>query len=206
MALDNSIVHVIRSGESMSYGKGNEEGFTGLEAAIVLIAFIVVAAVFSYVVLGAGFFTTQKAQETVYRGIEQSTTNVQLVGNVYGLASNSTEGIDQIRFTIGLVPGTQSVNLEKMNIVVSTPTVSPKILAWTNTTSSTIDTNFIALKNGVGTSQSAMTSGDQVEIQMNITAVPHDTKINIEIRPGVGATYPFSKTTPSIITANNLIY
>jgi flagellin FlaB len=204
--LDNSIVHVIRSGESMSYGKGNEEGFTGLEAAIVLIAFIVVAAVFSYVVLGAGFFTTQKAQETVYRGIEQSTTNVQLVGNVYGLASNSTEGIDQIRFTIGLVPGTQSVNLEKMNIVVSTPTVSPKILAWTNTTSSTKDTNFIALKNGVGTSQSAMTSGDQVEIQMNITAVPHDTKINIEIRPGVGATYPFSKTTPSIITANNLIY
>jgi flagellin FlaB len=206
LALDNSIVHVIRSGESMSYGKGNEEGFTGLEAAIVLIAFIVVAAVFSYVVLGAGFFTTQKAQETVYRGIEQSTTNVQLVGNVYGLASNSTEGIDQIRFTIGLVPGTQSVNLEKMNIVVSTPTVSPKILAWTNTTSSTKDTNFIALKNGVGTSQSAMTSGDQVEIQMNITAVPHDTKINIEIRPGVGATYPFSKTTPSIITANNLIY
>ena len=32
-----------------------EEGFTGLEAAIVLIAFVVVAAVFSYVVLGAGF-------------------------------------------------------------------------------------------------------------------------------------------------------
>ncbi|MHC1629400.1 MAG: archaellin/type IV pilin N-terminal domain-containing protein, partial [Methanoculleaceae archaeon] len=37
----------------------NERAFTGLEAAIVLIAFIVVAAVFSYVVLGAGFFTTQ---------------------------------------------------------------------------------------------------------------------------------------------------
>ena len=48
----------------MHNGKGNEEGFTGLEAAIVLIAFIVVAAVFSYVVLGAGFYTTQKAQET----------------------------------------------------------------------------------------------------------------------------------------------
>ncbi len=71
----------------MRNGKGNEEGFTGLETAIVLIAFIVVAPVFSYVVLGAGFYTTQKAQETVYRGVEQSTTNVQLVGNVYGLSS-----------------------------------------------------------------------------------------------------------------------
>ena len=46
----------------MSSCKKNDEGFTGLEAAIVLIAFVVVAAVFSYVVLGAGFFTTQKAQ------------------------------------------------------------------------------------------------------------------------------------------------
>jgi archaeal flagellin FlaB len=190
----------------MSYGNGNEEGFTGLEAAIVLIAFIVVASVFSYVVLGAGFFTTQKAQETVYRGIEQSTTNVQLVGNVYGLASNSTEGIDQIRFTIGLVPGTPYVNLEKMTIIVSTPTFSPKILAWTNESSSTKNTNFIALKNGVGTSQPTMTPGDQMEIQFNMTVVPKDTKINIEIRPGIGASYPFSKTTPSYITANNLIY
>jgi len=32
----------------------NEDAFTGLEAAIVLIAFVVVAAVFSYVMLNAG--------------------------------------------------------------------------------------------------------------------------------------------------------
>jgi flagellin FlaB len=193
------------SGGSMCDGYANEEGFTGLEAAIVLIAFIVVASVFSYVVLGAGFYTTQKAQETIYRGVEQSTTNVQLVGNVYGLASNTTEGIDQIRFTIGLIPGTPYIDLEKMNIVVSTPTIAPTILAWTNASSSTEDTNFIALKNGVGTSQSTMVSGDQTEIQFNITAVPRDTKINIEIRPGLGASYPFSKTTPLIIAPSNVI-
>jgi len=183
-----------------------EGGFTGLEAAIVLIAFIVVASVFSYVILGAGFFTTQKAQETVYRGVEQSTTNVQLVGNVYGLATDTEEGIDQIRFTIGLVPGTQYIDLEKMNIIVSTPSFGPKTLVWTNQSSSTRDTNFIALKNGISTSQPSMVSGDQVELQLNMTAVPRDTRITLEIRPGVGASYPFSKTTPAIITANNLLY
>jgi archaellum component FlaF (FlaF/FlaG flagellin family) len=52
------------------------DAFTGLEAAIVLIAFVVVAAVFAYVVLGAGFFTTQKAQETIYKSVEQSTSNL----------------------------------------------------------------------------------------------------------------------------------
>jgi flagellin FlaB len=41
--------------------KNSHDAFTGLEAAIVLIAFVVVAAVFAYVILGAGFFTTQKA-------------------------------------------------------------------------------------------------------------------------------------------------
>jgi archaellin len=93
-----------------------------------------------------------------------------------------------------------------MNIVVSTPTYGPKILAWTNQSSSTEDTDFIALKNGIGTSQPTMSSGDQTDIQLNITAIPRDTKINIEIRPGLGASYPFSKTVPSIIAPNNLIY
>jgi flagellin FlaB len=190
----------------MCNSNDNEGGFTGLEAAIVLIAFVVVAAVFSYVVLGAGFFTTQKAQETVYRGVEQSTTNVQLVGNVYGLASDTTEGIDQVRFTIGLVPGTPYIDMEKMHIVVSTPFYGPKTLAWTNASSSTEDTNFIALKNGAGTSQPTISSGDQAEIQFNITAVPRDTKITFEIHPGLGASYPFSKTTPSVISHTNLIY
>jgi flagellin FlaB len=192
----------------MSSFKGNDEGFTGLEAAIVLIAFVVVAAVFSYVVLGAGFFTTQKAQETVYKGVEQSTTNIQMIGNVYGLASTPANGIDQIRFTIGLAPGAPSINLEKMNIIVSTPTYGPQTLIWANATSSTANTNFVALKNGDTTlgAQSTMTTGDQMELRFNITVVPKDTKINVEMRPGVGAALPFSKTTPPAITANNVLY
>lgn len=60
--------------------KSNYEGFTGLEAAIVLIAFVVVAAVFSYVVLGAGFFTTQKSQEVVHTGVQQASSTLELSG------------------------------------------------------------------------------------------------------------------------------
>jgi flagellin FlaB len=97
----------------------DDDGFTGLEAAIVLIAFVVVAAVFSYVVLGAGFFTTQKAQETVYKGVEQSTTNILVKGSVYGFASIPANGIDNITFTIGLAPGAPTIDLTKMNIKIN---------------------------------------------------------------------------------------
>ena len=193
-------------GEFMSSFKRNDEGFTGLEAAIVLIAFVVVAAVFSYVVLGAGFFTTQKAQETVYKGVEQATTNIQMIGNVYGKSSNTTQGIDEIRFTIGLAPGAPSINLEKMNLIVSTPTYGPKTLTWISATPAD-DTNFVALLNGQGTtSNSTMKAGDQMEIKFNVTVIPKDTKVNIEMRPGVGAALPFSKTTPPSIDRNNVLY
>ena len=55
-------------------------GFTGLEAAITLIAFVIVAAVFSYVVLNMGFYTTQKSQQVTKTGLEQSSSSMELAG------------------------------------------------------------------------------------------------------------------------------
>ena len=62
----------------------DERAFTGLEAAIVLTAFVVVAAVFSYVVLGAGFFTSEKSKEVIHTGVEQATSSMELGGYVVG--------------------------------------------------------------------------------------------------------------------------
>ena len=193
----------------MIKAKNSSDAFTGLEAAIVLIAFVVVAAVFAYVVLGAGFFTTQKAQETVYKSVEQSTTNLQMIGNVYGIATDPSSGIDEIKFSIGLAPGAPAINLEKMNIIVSTPTYGPTTLTWANATNATGDVSFVVLKDGkiAGGGQSTMKSGEQMEVRfIVIPGVPKDTKINIEMRPGVGAALPFSKTTPPSIDTNNVLY
>lgn len=62
----------------------SDEGFTGLEAAIILIAFVIVASVFSYAMLGAGFFTSQKSQEVVHSGISGASSGLLLIGEVYG--------------------------------------------------------------------------------------------------------------------------
>ena len=60
----------------------NQKGITGLETAIILIAFVVVAAVFAYTALSAGLFSTQKSQEAVYAGLEEAQSTVELSGNV----------------------------------------------------------------------------------------------------------------------------
>jgi len=59
-------------------------GHRGVEAAIVLIAFIIIAAALSYVVINMGFYTAQKTMETMSSGVEESLAALQLDGVVTG--------------------------------------------------------------------------------------------------------------------------
>ncbi len=59
-----------------------QRGITGLETAIILIAFVVVASVFAYTVLSAGLFSTQKSQEAVTSGLEETQSTLKLNGGV----------------------------------------------------------------------------------------------------------------------------
>jgi flagellin FlaB len=195
----------------MSYK--NDSAFTGLEAAIVLIAFVVVAAVFSYVVLGAGFFTTQKSQETVYKGVEQATSNIQMMGQVYGLstaANESLSGIEKIKFTIGLAPGAPSVDLTKLTIVYSNETTSPRLIQYVSGTAApTSGTYFAATKQG--SAVTTMAGQEQIDIEFVIgitgtTTPPKNTKMTIELRPAVGASLPFTRTVPATVQVVNVLY
>jgi len=98
----------------------SENAFTGLEAAIVLIAFVVVAAVFSYVVLGAGFFTTQTAQATVHTGVSQASSSLEIVGNVMGVAVDSSPSrLTYINTSVALTAGGSAMDLTQMVISYS---------------------------------------------------------------------------------------
>jgi flagellin FlaB len=97
----------------------NEDAFTGLEAAIVLIAFIVVAAVFSYVMLGAGFFATGEAQRVVDTGVAQASSAVELSGPV--IVNASADGnVTDIRFFLQLAAGGAPVDMQKVVFTVAT--------------------------------------------------------------------------------------
>jgi flagellin FlaB len=48
----------------------NRRGMTGLETAIILIAFVITAAAFSFVVLNMGFLSAQKTQTVISSGMQ----------------------------------------------------------------------------------------------------------------------------------------
>ncbi|HIP57952.1 MAG TPA: flagellin, partial [Archaeoglobus profundus] len=99
----------------------NRKGFTGLEAAITLIAFITVAAVFSYILLGAGFFATQKGQEVVHTGVRQVSSSFEIIGTIVGYGNTTGNNLNATTFTIQLAAGGQPIDLSKTIITVTAP-------------------------------------------------------------------------------------
>ena len=76
----------------------DERGITGLETAIILIAFVVVAAVFSFVVLSTGLFSSERGKEAVYAGLAKTRGSMELTGGIIA-TTNSTNVTD---LTFGL--------------------------------------------------------------------------------------------------------
>jgi flagellin FlaB len=93
----------------------SESGFTGLEAAIVLIAFVVVAAIFSFTVLQLGFLSTQDTQSAIHQGIQQSGSSCTVMGTVYGV-STTPNRVDFILVPVGLTAGGEPVDATTISI------------------------------------------------------------------------------------------
>lgn len=99
----------------------DKKGFTGLEAAIVLIAFVTVAAVFSYVMLGAGFFTAQKGKQSVDTGVKQASSSLELDGQYIYLEANKTGSdgdVKKIFFYVTLSAGGTPIDLDKTVLAI----------------------------------------------------------------------------------------
>ena len=79
-----------------------QKGITGLETAIILIAFVVVASVFSYTVLTAGVFSSQKSSEAVNSAIDEVRSSIKISGNTIAykgavdIDGNPTTTADQV--------------------------------------------------------------------------------------------------------------
>ena len=114
----------------MKMSKKHDQAFSGIEAAIVLIAFVVVASVFSYVMLGAGFFTTQKSQQIAHSEVTQTTSTIAIRGDVIGLDSFHGGNVSIVEFDIGLAEGGSPVDISRIRMSFSTPNQAPTGLTY----------------------------------------------------------------------------
>ena len=202
-----------------------EKGITGLETAIILIAFVVVAAVFAYTTLSAGLFSTQKAQEAVYSGLKEAQSTLELKGNVIATANTTgfTGTIKQISFIVANVLGGEMIDFTPPtaasdNSGVAADTSTNKVvinyvdkeqtindLYWTIDKLGGADAddlleNHEKFKVTIG-SDTESTGGGNLMDAMTSSNLSINTEFSLIVQTPVGAVLEIERTTPAYIDA-----
>ncbi len=103
-------MNLIRKGHRHTH-----RGIIGVESAIVLIAFVIVAAALAFVVLNMGFATTQKAKTTIVSTLSEAGSSMEVEGRIIASSYQPVGGPSSLNVTsipIKIVGSGDSVNLD----------------------------------------------------------------------------------------------
>ena len=200
----------------------DQAGITGLETAIVLIAFIVVAAVFAFTVLTTGLFTTEKAKQTAQAGVGETQSTLTLKGSV--IATATTEDcpgdeeicVKTISFKLGQAAGSDPVDLEPSRTLITYSDANNQeigvyasdgdrpAIGWTKAeVADALDAADDPVNWGnrwlLGEGET-IDSGEVVEFTLNVldmgAGIEANREFHIEVIPAQGAVIPVVRITP----------
>jgi len=182
----------------------DNRGFTGLEAAIVLTAFVVVAAVFSYMVLNMGFFSTETAKGVIESGVKSSSSALQLSGDVIAKENSTGDGkVGTILVTLALASGGEPIDIgsgygdARLTASYADEDVYEENATWART--------WIVER---GTSDNMLEYGEKVELTITVptgallktASTATDAEFRLDIKPATGSILTIPLRTPSNIT------
>ncbi len=175
----------------------DERGITGLETAIVLIAFVIVASVFAFTMMSTGLLATDKTRETVLGGLEETSASLGLRGSLIATANvaTTTPYVETISFQVTAALSGGSVNLSTSTAVVTyideDQVVNSPTLPWTATWLS-------------GGSGPLLDAGERVEIVVTVssltTKLEARKEFTIQLKPPSGGILILQRTTPAELT------
>jgi len=171
-----------------------ERGITGLETAIVLIAFVVVAAVFAFVVLSTGLFSSERGKETVYAGLQKTRGSMSLTGGV--IATSDGTQITDLTFGLTLAAGGDAVNLDQ------TDTNNRTVISYIDSAVTDNDLEYTTTE-VVGDLDSLLEAGELAEVTIDLatacaTCVVTSNEIfTLEVKPPTGSYLVITRTTPA---------
>ena len=86
-------------------------GVIGVESAIVMIAFVIVAAALAFVVLNMGFSTTQRAKTAIIASLEESSSSLEIAGKITGAGDVDQSLLNVTAVPLKIASGGSSVNM-----------------------------------------------------------------------------------------------
>jgi flagellin FlaB len=186
-----------------------ERGITGLETAIILIAFVVVASVFAYTVLSAGIFSSQKGKEAIYSGLDEARSAVTLKGGVVAKDTDSDDDVDQLIFVVANALEGQATDFTvptdttPADGIADTGSTNVVVVSYTDQAQRVDDLNFSITALGKDDGDDLLEPGEKFEVTVDLTSVDGDitayTTFSIELKPPKGSVLIIERTTPGAI-------
>lgn len=190
--------------------KRDQRGITGLETAIIMIAFVVVASVFAYTVLSAGIFSSEKGKEAVHAGLDQARSSMELVGPIVARDTNNDDDIDQIVFIVANTLGGEAINLTTTadgdgdgELSDETTKNHTTVISYADKVQEVTDVAWTKTAIGKNDGDDLLEASEKFEVTVDVsqlsTRLDEDDTFIIEIKPDGGASLTIERTTPSVI-------
>ena len=198
----------------MSRALGLRRGMTGLEVSIILVAFVITASAFAYMVLNVGFLTAEKAQSVISSGMSEASSALYLDSDVIGSFTNNTGSQSDVCLTkavfyVRLGQGDSPISLSDSKLVIT----------YTNARchASVYDSNgtITTLTGVTGDGDEVIEQGERFKVSIDFTelsrsavspaqdsqadvyAHPYE-EVRIEVKPSGGAVLTVERTLPQI--------
>jgi flagellin FlaB len=189
-----------------------QSGITGLETAIVLIAFVVVAAVFAFTVLTTGLFTSEKAKETALAGVATTSSSLVIKGAIIA-HGDGAGAVDYLRVKVATATGVEAVLFNPTDVLLTYTDPNNVVLLAADPIIITDDASITAcvavvapvwcLRNA-GNLNPIIDPGEVMELIITLdhlgAALGINTQFVVEIIPQDGAVLKFERRTPLDIT------
>ncbi|RLI29610.1 MAG: hypothetical protein DRO46_02165 [Candidatus Hecatellales archaeon] len=182
----------------------SRRGLTGLETAIILIAFVIVAAAFAFTVLNMGVQTSQKSKEVIGTGLAEASSVIELDGSVIAYDTDNDDAPDRIQFYIKTSAGKHPVDLSQNTVAIAY--TDPYIHV-----DNIYDGTQANITEVIGDGDQMLEYGEKFKVTVDLTQtytnegtyssvqLGANDKFSVEVKPSVGSVLTVTRYMPPTI-------
>ncbi len=189
-------------------------GLTGLETAIILVAFVITSSAFAFVVLNMGTLSAEQTQTVITSSMDESSSAIQMDSDIIGTFANNTgsqEDICLIKavFYVKLGQGHMTIDMDDSKIMISYTNPRAHGIVYDG------DTSVATVTVITGDADSLLEPGERFKISIDFTTLPLSgvdptlvdrndlyahpyEEIRIELRPSTGAGIIIERRIPQV--------
>ncbi len=192
--------------------RSDQRGITGLETAIILIAFVVVASVFAFVVLSTGVFSAERAKETVHAGLQEARGSMEIRGSMIANADAvASTTVDTLVFVVTNAVAGEAIDLTAPidaggDGIPDAGSTHKTVLGYNDENQQIADVAYSVVYLGDNDGDTLLEVGEKAQITAEVgtaittnagTDLQKNTTFTLQVSPPKGAVMILQRTTPA---------